>query len=390
MRSDKKRDEKITSLLFSIMIVLCYMIVVMNMLTREQVVSSVFQFILVGTSLTFFFSIYYGYNLNGSLALMIGSIILIFAFIVISLNTESISLVYYKKYVFFASTIIMMITCTFTRFKRYVVALIFSINILLSASYIIFYLFGRAYLINGSLTLNFTNPNLLAIWLMHSILISSLAIDYNEHTLWRLSNYLVIAINAYLVFLTKTRSVQLALLFYIIYVVLLKYDSFNRVKRVLPFLVSIYPIMFSKIYLVLIDRNDFVRKLAFLASTGKPIESRYSAWEYAYTFIKQRPLLGNYNTIYRGTEKLQMYNTHLEIAAAYGVIELILVIILLYYIISQSLNRANTKLKLKAVGAFIAVNIVGAGESALFVGSLGMFILSCALLLIANHEDVPS
>ena len=85
-----------------------------------------------------------------------------------------------------------------------------------------------------------------------------------------------------------------------------------------------------------------------------------------------------------------MHNTHLEIAASYGVIVMILVCILLAVYIYRRGHVCQNKQGMSYILGFCGAILVGLGEAALFSGGLGIYIFVGAYLLMGNAFEAQS
>ena len=129
-----------------------------------------------------------------------------------------------------------------------------------------------------------------------------------------------------------------------------------------------------------------------MISEGKTVDSRYYVWKYAFNNFKSSPIFGAYNQISNGTGTSQMFITHLDILASYGIIVFILTSYFFYQIV-KNVNSRSHDIKSKIfLLSFIAVLILGMCEAALVSGGLSIHILVGDFLIIAcnvltNEQD---
>ena len=146
------------------------------------------------------------------------------------------------------------------------------------------------------------------------------------------------------------------------------------------------PILFVAGYLLLINIPWIQNALSFLVGEGKTLTSRLSVWEPAMEYLRLSPLFGAYSQISNGTGLSQLHNTHLDIAASYGVIVLILVCVLLYKYLYQGGRYYANKWSYIYILGFVCTLILGIGEAALFSGSLGLYAFIGTFLLFSRIE----
>jgi ATP-dependent Lon protease len=88
-----------------------------------------------------------------------------------------------------------------------------------------------------------------------------------------------------------------------------------------------------------------------------------------------------------GTGKSQMHNSHLDIAASYGIPVLILVCVLLTCYMHHRGRSYTQKSSYIYMLAFCCAILLGIGEAAVFAGGMGIYIFVGTFLLLANMED---
>ena len=85
-----------------------------------------------------------------------------------------------------------------------------------------------------------------------------------------------------------------------------------------------------------------------------------------------------------------MHNTHMDIAASYGIPVLILVCVLLVkYLHQQGRVYEDRKGYIYILG-FACMIMLGMGEAAVFSGGLGVYIIVGTCLLLSNRKDTPN
>lgn len=293
---------------------------------------------------------------------------------------------YIKKYIMFCSTLILLFIVTKVVVDQKMVNFVFLINFLFFFIYCFFYFFGnRAYYGDG-ITLNFTNPNLLSLWLMHTFMFLLLFMIHYKPFLLKIVGGSAATLILIIIFETKTRSIFFSLAFvFIMLFIFIIHKNFKFGKIINGVIIS-YPLIFSIVYMKAVYSPFIREKFSFLISEGKPLDSRFNSWNSSFYTIKNNFLSGNYYEVSGGTGKSQLLNTHIDVLASYGVIVLILFLIYLYRITLEASKTSTSALQKIALTSFFAVIISGTSEAALVSGSVGMYILSCTFLLIVRFE----
>ena len=367
--------------------ILCFFISFFTMLGESSYVSFMFTLTFIVLILTFFYVLFKEkLEIIDAQNLLILLTIIVFGIISILIVSKVISFNYLKKYFMFLSTLIFLYIITKTYIKMYTLNFILLINFLLIFLYYFFYHFGNTAYVKGGLALNFSNPNLLSLWLLHSLLYSIISFFYTSTKIIKLFSIIGILILIPLILQTKTRSVFLAL---VIFIILFFYSLFqkNKFNKILTIILLLYPLIFSILYLYSINIPHILELFDFVSTPGKGLDSRLSTWLFAFNVIKNSKLFGNYFLISFGTGRSQLHNTHIDTMASYGCFVFLLFIIYLYriiYPITASCKGITQKI---ALSSFFAIIIMGSGEAAFVSGSVGMYLLSCSYLLFARNTN---
>ena len=282
---------------------------------------------------------------------------------------------YFKKLVMFAATLLFFSVAGRLQNTASLRGFVAKVAMALAAVFWAAFLFRRdaMYLHQGAvsayLTMGFTNPNLAALFLSMTAML--LACRAKETGRWVL--YGAAAAMAYLAVLTKARNVLVALA---VFGLLL---PGKRQRLRFPGIWAWSPLVLAMLYLILV-RQPFVQQmLQFLTEEGKSLDSRVEIWEGAMQMVARWPLLGAYGGISGGTGVSQMHNSHLDVAASYGVPVLVSVCTLL----RQWLKAGRGVYGIGFLGAVL----LGFGEAAVFSGGLGIYIFAGVFLLLAKEED---
>lgn len=317
----------------------------------------------------------------------------LFAFIHVFLNAwrngGELNFSYLRKYIMFVTSLFFLqavskIGLTEQEEKRIERGITF-LSVFLAAGY---FVFGRKlYVINGIttnyLTFRFTNPNLTALFLSCIAYMEFCMILKNRKVYGKILHLLLFAGLALFIKETRSRNALIILAVFLVFAVLLslKRAGAIRVPKAVSVLVSIFPILFVVAYLGFSSNYGLKRRLAFLVSEGKGLDSRMSIWRPALSRFHRSPIVGAYYEISGGSGMSQLHNTHLDILASYGVWILILICILLFYWLHTYGRQRRDKLQMLYYLGFVCVLLLGIGEAALFSGGLGIYILAGMYLL---------
>lgn len=296
---------------------------------------------------------------------------------------------YYKKVIMFGCFLFLLYLSSIYSLNRQQVKWLVLINFAISLFYIRFY--NTAYRMTDEgimLTLGFANPNQTGMFILNSILYCSIpiAVYRDVRVRWY---YLVpfvwvaFSISPYLYF-TESRACIAAYAVFIL-LVLLDYimPRFRITSKAILFLMAIFPLLFAVFYLVefsLFENLDL--SLGF--ENGKHSGTRLKMWEFAFNKFFENPILGNYNGISNGTGASQMHNIHVDVLASYGIFSFILYVNVLYKALKNLTDKQKCRFNRVAFYAFIACLISGTFEASLVAGGLGLYILSCGFILLAN------
>lgn len=388
------KKAKVSNTFIVIDLFLCLIILTTTLLKMETVASLAFyiSFFLMIVELMKIFQV------RDNIFIMM-LIILIFAAINIFLNLcvndawGAIGITYFIKYLIFASTIIFLYLCTIIPIDEKLSRTLIILSSFIGCIFIIFYfLFGERTSVGITtrhLTMNFSNPNLLGIWLLQFVLYSIVALFRVKKGKRIHKTFLLFEIGAlsYLIFKTGCRTALICEFIFILLLLLRKFWAKKYlIKKWIIWLILLTPLIFVALYMT--NLQFFQKTFSFLASEGKELDSRLSTWDSAIYFFKQNIITGSYYEASGGSGKFQMHNSLLDILSAYGVIVCALILIYVYMIIQKIQKGVKNYYQTIALIAFFIVWIMGLGEAALFSGGQGIYIVSCSFLLLAREQDV--
>lgn len=326
-------------------------------------------------------------------------LITVIAFVncLISIDTDF-SFDYFEKYIMFASSILFLSICPRIRLIKSDEKILHRINLLLFGIVVVVLLMKQYecfYFTNTGvayLTMGFTNPNTTALFLTCIVIYAIVSLLSNTRKLIKLVGLVVVFVGVVLIVLTKSRTALLILTLFVFFAVLslIKKKPWFPKNNLFCVIISVFPFVFAMMYQVFMRYGLGVKGLDFLVSEGKVLTSRQSIWEDAFLLIRDQPIVGNYGFIYRSNIQ-QMHNSHLDVAAAYGLPVLLLVCVLLYFILKYTVKNNNRDAKsYLSTWGFVSVLLLGIGEAALFSGGLSFYLLVGGLATIANQNSIDN
>lgn len=363
---------------------LCTIIVFFNLTSRAAIVSKAFTFSFF-VLLAFFL---YVLNSKGKKLLLFGNVlsILFVSFFCILLNTLSSTVTLNFKilnnYFLFASTIIFMFIMLNIDVDMKTAKRILYINIFIAVLYPIAYrYFPQQIVSNVGIHLNFSNPNLTAMWILQSLLYLSLAFFCLKSKILKVLCVLIFIENLRLLSLTNARNSMIALFLYGVCCLWIFIKQTPRFSKILIGAINILPITFLFVYLQFIDIISKSERLQFLVSEGKNLTSRVEIWQRNLNKIKDCWLIGSYYTAPGNT-----HNAHLVVLGSFGAITLVLTIYFMYKLCCIVDKGCTTKKSLYCLTAFFAVIFMGIGEGAFFSGAMGIYIMACGYIYLARCD----
>lgn len=320
-------------------------------------------------------------------------IIVILTFINVFINSiisgyGQFSFAYLKKYLIFISTLIFMqlIAQTSINNKQYkfILKIGAATGIFFIVAYYIFNIRTFTGIDKHYLTMNFSNPNLLAMWLLMFIMYIFFAFINTKKTIYRIVLFGEFLALGNLMIQTQSRTAQICLIFAIILVVAnLLLKKVNFLNKFLLGLIILSPLIIALLYMFFFNKFSII--FDFMESEGKGIDSRLATWQSALYYFKLHPLIGSYAEASGGTGAFQMHNTLLDIMTAYGGIVTVLTIYYCYKIVLIFVNNIHATKQWNGIIFFLVCWCMGTTEAALFSGGQGIYILCCIFLLLSRY-----
>ena len=268
---------------------------------------------------------------------------------------------------------------------------ILGINLCIAVMYpIMYFVSANPGYLGKYLTFHYSNPNIAAMFILHSLLYCVIAAYYFKNWLFRVLIAALALVLIYFIYLTEARSCYIAIAFFVVAVflkvVLHRDNDVNFSPRFLCFLLLL-PLLIAIFYMAVV-RSGLLQKMLFFFELheGKQLESRVSEWTAAFEAIFKQPILGDYYGISDGTGMSQKHNIHLDVLASYGIVPFVLFVTLLHRGVVRVLPKTTTKFSCMALIAFFAIIIQGSFEAALVSGGVGLYILSFGFLFLTKYN----
>lgn len=302
---------------------------------------------------------------------------------------------YLKKWIMFVMSLLFLQTARRTRIPgeltRFLNKIVDGLALFLTGMY--FWKMPQMYSLNGQgsvyLTFGLTNPNLTGLFLVCLYMLELGRLFTRERWTQKLAALILALFLGTFTVLTQSRNSLLALTVFTAgwCWVLLRRREEMRFRAGFAALTAVLPGVFVAVYLALVSSPWIQRSFSFLTGAGKGLNSRVTIWKNALGYLRDSPVIGAYFEISHGTGTFQLHNTHLDIAASYGVPVLILVCVLLGLCLYQGGHTYGSKDRCASILGFACAILLGTGEAALFSGGLGIYIWVGTMLLMSNREE---
>ena len=244
-------------------------------------------------------------------------------------------------------------------------------------------------LVSAYLTFQIGNPNLTGLFLTCFYMLELYRIFTPERWYWKLLHVLMAVCLIVFAFMTQSRNCLMVIVLFTLITVWLIFRGRRNlhIGEISAMLISSFPVLFLTVYISIIYTPWMQRLFGFMVGEGKNLDSRMRIWMPALRHLWESPIIGSYYAISEGTGMSQMHNSHLDIAASYGIPVLVLVCLLIYSYLHQRGRRYADKQGFIYILGFACAIILGIGEAALFSGGLSLYIFVGAFLLLANRQE---
>lgn len=301
---------------------------------------------------------------------------------------------YFKKLVMFCITVLFFDAARSCRPEKTAVRFIFRLTSILAVFLIVMFYSRRPEMywlknrVTVYLTFRFVNPNLTAVFLSAVCILEILHACWTGRKCSRLLHGILAGYMAYFISETQARNAQLMLLFFVMVCLVTRRCSAKkqRMPGWLAGAVSLLPLIFAVVYLLLIPAPWVQKLFSFLAEEGKSLNSRLAIWRSAFEAAAVSPFFGAYSQISGGAGASQLHNSHLDVMASYGIVVLGMLCVFLYRTLFSRAAVVNRRMQFLCQTGFAAMLLSGVGEAMLFSGGIGIYIFAGILRMLANFD----
>lgn len=390
MYANDRSINKLT--LFEILLV--FLIIVATLFQMSNIVSICFYLSFAVEFLLLYYVLKYN-NGKNDISLVLLIIIMLFSLINISVNgivcqATIISFEYYKKWIMFNSTLVLFYLARYISLSRKQLKLITLLSIVCSCLYgIAFLRFPElTYIFRGVLnydyiTFGFSNPNQTGLFLLALCIICVNGVFIFEKAIFKVLSIASSGICVYFIIFSKARNSLIALLLVVALVIFFIINEKKSISKHVIVFSIVYPMIFSIVYMLLIDNEKVQEIFSFLISSGKGLDSRLNEWDELFKLASSNLIFGAYSTMSNGTGVSQGLNTFVDVLTSYGFVVYILFLCLLYQCI-MVVNRDGNRISSIILYGFLGLLFAGAGEAAMFSGGTGFSIFAFELLVTVN------
>lgn len=322
----------------------------------------------------------------------------------LKLHQGTFTVSYFKKYIMFSTSLLFLQGADRIRTDRRLAHFVQIPVDILTLLMLIMYLLRNEemYMIAGVvsryLTFGFSNPNLLGMFLVCMYMLTVCMLLQQGNRKQKMFRLVILGLQLWFILKTQSRNGLMVAAFFtaVTAVVFFREKLQDKLKLTLPLrfgkwiaaVVVLVPVVFAVVYMLVIDSGLISRLFGFMVSEGKQLDSRVKMWAPAFETIRNSPLLGSYFAISDGTGAGQMHNTHVDMAASYGVPVMGLVCWLLGVYILQRGKEYPDKAGFLYMMAFCCVVLMGTFEAVLFSGGLGYYVFAGVFLPLSGSSPV--
>ena len=233
----------------------------------------------------------------------------------------------------------------------------------------------------GYFTMNFSNPNLLAMFLYQSVLFCLVSFFVMQKYWLKVLCAIIGVADFNLMVMAESRNCIISFGMVVVVTIYFMIKKKHRISSWILKLVAVFPLIFVWLYLnyvtVLHVKDD-----TMMNHEGKSIMSRTHIWNYLFDHLEiHNYIFGNYPMLQGNA-----HNSHLTVLASFGVIVAILFVTFLYKVMKHCSDNLSSYKQAVCLVGFMGTIFMGMAEGALVCGSLGLYIPACAFLCLASVD----
>lgn len=301
-----------------------------------------------------------------------------------------------RVFIFTNSTLLSMYLASNSKVSvkifKYIVFAVSIVILIFCASYL--FIKEYAFYFNGEvsryLTFGFSNPNLTGFVLCMFFVTMIFGIFITHNRIFKTIYSVFAAVLVFFIYKTLSRNACIVMCFFVFAVAFVLVSKKIKIPNFIWICVCLIPIIFSTVYLSIIESDTLGKIFSFLVSEGKNLDSRENVWLNTIEWIKTSPIFGSY---YETTVSLlspRPHNSHLYIMSAYGLISYIPFVFINCFTFVKANRGECNRLKLCAMIAVASSLMFGMAENTVFSGSAGMFMfITLFIALIPAMKEAP-
>jgi O-antigen ligase len=387
--------KRVDSVIIKILYLLATGIIVSQVLGLDQVTSVLFLLTFPLTVLLWVRSVRKKLDSTDILVLLTAVLAIVSLLLNALVTGTKLSFDYLKKLIMFIMSLLFLQTANKVRVEqnmiRFINGIVDVITFFLIAMYIVE---GQEmYMLNGRLTpyltFGFSNPNLTGLFMICLYMLEIYRL-FTKEKIWLKVIHIIMAIFlAWFVVASQSRNCLLVLVLYTAVCVWLIFRGKRnmRIGKTVSVAMAILPAVFVLLYMAVVNTEWIAHAFSFLVDEGKQLDSRTKIWACALEYISSSPIIGAYSQLSHGTGVGHMHNSHLDVAASYGIPVMCLLCVILQRHLHQNGRSYSNKRDYIYILGFACAIMLGIGEAALFSGGLAIHLFVGTFLLLANLFD---
>lgn len=230
----------------------------------------------------------------------------------------------------------------------------------------------------GALTMNFSNPNLLAMFLYQSVLYCFVSLFVFEKRIVKLIAFFIGVLDFELILIADSRNCVLSIIMVIVASIYMMIKKRHSIPKWILKIVAVFPFIFMWLYLNYINLLHFEDDTV-MNHDGKSVMSRVEIWNHALDNLGGLNLIiGNYPVLNGNA-----HNSHLSILGSFGIIVAILFVVFLYRVMKINSDKLYSYKQAICLMGFFGTLFIGMAEGALVCGTLGLYIPACTFICLA-------
>lgn len=274
----------------------------------------------------------------------------------------------------------MMLMCSYKPTYNIGIAILW-VGIGISAIYALSYyvLHVSTSVFEGYFTMNFSNPNLLAMFLYQAVLFCLVSFFVMQKYWLKVLCAIIGVADFNLMMMADSRNCIISFGLVVIATIYFIIKKKNKINSWILKFVAVFPFVFVWIYLSYVNVIN-IEDDTLLNHDGKTVMSRVNIWNYILDHMDTANyIFGNYPMLQGNA-----HNSHLSVLASFGLIVTILFIVFLYKVMKLCSESFSSYKQTVCLIGFMGIIFTGMAEGALVCGSLGLYMPACTFLCLSS------